>query len=71
MSGQELHYQEGTVSDSLCRNIEAGSEIHRMPVVGHADKVLQDDLAAPVEIEFIDLNSYEMPSNRTGFNKTE
>ena len=27
----------------------------------HAAKVLQDELAAPVEIEIIDLNDYEMP----------
>lgn len=27
----------------------------------HAAKILQDELAAPVEIEIIDLNDYEMP----------
>ena len=30
-------------------------------LVGHAAKVLQDELGTPVEIEIIDLNDYEMP----------
>lgn len=30
-------------------------------LAGHAAYVLQDELAAPVEIEIIDLNDYEMP----------